>query len=77
MNLRQAKKTLAKKVWDAAGMAGGDFAPKWVGQDIPACPSCEQQKPLKSRPTSYAVRTRPVKPLGQMFCAVGDFVPDS
>ena len=36
MNLRQAKKTLAKKVWDAAGMAGGDFAPKWVGQGIPA-----------------------------------------
>ena len=36
MNLRQAKKTLAKKVWDAAGMAGGDFAPKWVGQGIPS-----------------------------------------
>ena len=35
VNLRQAKKTLAKKVWDAAGMAGGDFAPKWVGQGIP------------------------------------------
>ena len=35
MNLRQAKTTLAKKVWDAAGMAGGDFAPKWVGQGIP------------------------------------------
>ena len=36
MNLRQAKKRWPKKVWDAAGMAGGDFAPKWVGQGIPS-----------------------------------------
>ena len=30
----------------------------------------------KSPPTSCAVRTRPAKPLGELFCGSADFVPD-
>ncbi len=39
-------------------------------------PSWGAAKPLKIPPTSCAVRTRPVKPPGKVFCRVDDFVPD-
>ena len=47
-------------------------APAWHCQPAQAASS----NASKSPPTSCAVRTRPAKPLGELFCGSADFVPD-
>ena len=56
---------------------GDGWCARWLCAPAPAwhahAPSCSQHKPSKTPPTSYTVRTRPVKPPGKMICGVGDF----